>query len=132
MTRWNEDKRGSWQVATEAASFDSDTAILSVEAFDGKASLERLAGNRRETTMDNEEEHDCSKGPITFVSEDGDVGCLICETKRMLARKPGDKSPERPPCRDMEDEKYSSDYCRAVDCDNMRHPGRYLCEMHMA
>lgn len=43
MTRWNDDKRGSQQVAMEAAIFDSDTAILSVEVLDGKASRERLA-----------------------------------------------------------------------------------------
>ena len=82
--------------------------------------------------MDDTEEHDCSKGGSRFFGEDGAVSCLICEIKKMLARKPGETLPERPRCRDIGDKKYNSVYCRAVDCENKRHPGRYLCEEHMA
>ena len=82
--------------------------------------------------MDNEKEHDCSRSAVAFIGEDGDVSCLMCEVDKSLAREPGYTSRVRPQCRDIDDEKYSSDYCRAVDCDNKRHPGRYLCEEHMA
>ena len=109
----------------------SDTVIASVQITTGKTSQMRLVDDRKETKMDMVEEHDCSTGGVVFIEVDGTVSCFACEVEKLLAREPGETFPERPRCRDIDDEKYSSDYCRAVDCNNKRHPERYLCEEHM-